>query len=115
MNNNNKNKRPLTSFAKSVLTEMIRLMPVQVDIWRLEKEIRTLKSQNLELTSRLAAVESGMAPRMQDKSRIGRRCPAGFPAGLVFFVTPVHSASAMNGFSSMPSSSAARSSASFLS
>lgn len=62
MNNNNKNKRPLTSFAKSVLTEMIRLLPVQVDIWRLEKEIGTLKSQNLELTSRLAAVESGMAP-----------------------------------------------------
>lgn len=60
--NNNKNKQPLTSFAKSVLTEMIRLMPVQMDIWRLEKEIRTLKSQNLELTSRLAAVESGMVP-----------------------------------------------------
>lgn len=60
--NNNKNKHPLASFAKSVLTEVIRLMPVQMDIWRLEKEIRTLKSQNLELTSRLAAVENGMAP-----------------------------------------------------
>ena len=64
--NNNKKKHALTSFAKSVLAELIRQLPMQIDVWRLEKKLDRLKAQNLELTSRLAAIESGMAHTLGD-------------------------------------------------